>query len=77
MSGKGNQVQDEYLKKVIEQRTPMRILLTSGKDLRGFIKDSDAFTLVLDIGEGVELLVYKSAIAAIGPQSRPAPPKES
>ena len=62
-------IQDEYLKHLIAARTPVRVLLVSGKDLRGTIKSCDAFTLILDIG-GAELLVYKSAIAVLGPQSR-------
>jgi len=68
MSGKAS-IQDEYLKKLIANRIPVRVLLVSGKDLRGFIKSCDAFTLILDIG-GTELLVYKSAISVVGPQSR-------
>jgi len=68
MSGKAS-IQDEYLKKLIANRIPVRVLLVSGKDLRGFIKSCDAFTLILDIG-GTELLVYKSAISELGPQSR-------
>lgn len=68
MSGKGS-IQDDYLKKMITNRTPVRVLLNSGKDLRGLVKACDAFTLVLDIG-GTELLVYKSAISVLGPQSR-------
>lgn len=68
MSTKAN-LQDEYLKKAIANRTAMRLVLSSGKDLRGLIKGADAFTLLLDIG-GTELLVYKSSIAVIGPQGR-------
>jgi host factor-I protein len=68
MSGKAS-MQDEYLKKTIANRTPVRVLLVNGKDLRGLIKSCDAFTLILDIG-GVELLVYKSAVAVLGPQSQ-------
>ncbi|MEN6306048.1 MAG: RNA chaperone Hfq [Armatimonadia bacterium] len=62
-------IQDEYLKKLIANRSAVRVVLTNGKDLRGFIKSCDAFTILLDVGS-VELLVYKSAIAVLGPQSR-------
>jgi host factor-I protein len=68
MPGKGS-VQDDYLKQLITARTAVKIVLVNGKDLRGVIKSCDAFTLILDIG-GTELLVYKSAIAVLGPQSR-------
>lgn len=70
MATKGNTTQDDYLKAAIANRTAMRILLLSGKDLRGSIKACDAYTLTLDIGNGTELLVYKSAIGVIGPAGR-------
>lgn len=69
MSGK-NSMQEQYLRNQIEKRTVMRVLLTTGKDLRGIIKASDTFTLLMDIG-GTELLIYKSAIAAMGPAGKP------
>ena len=47
----------------------MKLVLTNGKELRGQIKGCDAFTVILDYS-GVELLVYKSAIAVLGPQGR-------
>jgi host factor-I protein len=68
MSAKAS-IQDEYLKKMIANRTGVRLVLTNGKDLRGVIKACDAFTVILDIG-GVELMVYKSSIAVLGPQGR-------
>lgn len=68
MSAKAS-IQDEYLKQLIAHRAAVRVVLINGKDLRGFIKSCDAFTLLLDVGN-VELLVYKSAIAVVGPQTR-------
>ena len=62
-------IQDDYLKKMISSRTAVRVLLVNGKDLKGVIKACDAFTVILDVG-GPELLVYKSAIAVVGPQTR-------
>ena len=59
-------IQDEFLNEARKADTPVRILLTSGKDLRGLIRSFDTFTLMLET-HGVKLLVYKSAIAAIGP----------
>lgn len=63
-------VQDEYLSKAVAGKTAMRVLLVSGKDLRGVIKATDTFTVLLDIGGGTDLLVYKSAIGVIGPAGR-------
>jgi len=47
----------------------VKLVLPNGKELRGTIKACDAFTVILDYS-GVELMVYKSAIAVLGPQGR-------
>ncbi|MGE5530970.1 MAG: RNA chaperone Hfq [Bacteroidota bacterium] len=68
MSAKAS-IQDEYLRRLIASHTSVKLVLTNGKELRGQIKACDAFTVLLDYS-GVELLVYKSAIAVLGPQGR-------
>jgi host factor-I protein len=68
MSAKAS-IQDEYLRKLIASHANVKVVLSNGKDLRGVIKACDAFTVILDYG-GVELMVYKSAIAVLGPQGR-------
>lgn len=69
MSAKGN-VQDAYLKMVSEQGQQVRISLVSGKEVRGQVKAFDAFTIIVTT-KGLEILVYKSAVAAIGPATTP------
>jgi host factor-I protein len=59
-------IQDEYLNEVRKADTPVRVLLTSGGDLRGVIRAFDTFTIILET-RGVKLLIYKSAVAAVGP----------
>ena len=68
MSAKAS-IQDEYLKRIITSRVIVKVVLNNGKELRGTVRACDAFTLVLDYN-GTELLVYKSAIAVLGPQGR-------
>lgn len=68
MSSKAS-IQDDYLKKLIASHTSVKLVLTNGKELRGVLKACDAFTVILDYS-GVELMVYKSAIAVLGPQGR-------
>ena len=65
MSTKGS-VQDEFLKKAADSQAVMRANLVSGKDISGRIKAFDNFTVVFAT-KGIEILVYKSAIAALGP----------
>ena len=59
-------VQDAYLKEVRANGEVLRLNLVSGKEVRGQIKAYDAFTILVTT-KGLSILVYKSAIAAIGP----------
>lgn len=64
-------VQDAYLQKAKENATNLRIVLLDGKKLMGAVKAFDAFTLLLHVDPGgADVLVYKSAIAVIGPAKR-------
>jgi RNA chaperone Hfq len=65
MSGKP-QVQDEYLNEVRTKKRPVEIVLLGGKSLRGIVEAFDTFTIKLRCRSDV-LLVFKSAIAVIGP----------
>jgi len=63
--GKGS-IQDEFLNHLRVANVPVKVLLLSGKELHGVIKAFDTFTIVLQC-DYTEVLVYKSAIAALGP----------
>jgi len=65
MSGKP-QVQDEYLNEARTKKRPVEIVLLGGKSLRGVVEAFDTFTIKLRCRSD-ELLVFKSAIAVIGP----------
>ncbi|MFP4248407.1 MAG: RNA chaperone Hfq [Armatimonadota bacterium] len=65
MSGKP-QVQDEYLNEVRTKKRPVEIVLLGGKSLKGVVEAFDTFTIRLRCRSDV-LLVFKSAIAVIGP----------
>ncbi len=65
MSGKPN-VQDEYLNEARTRKRPVEIVLLGGKSLRGIVEAFDTFTIKLRCRSDV-LLVFKSAIAGIGP----------
>ncbi|MGI5818279.1 MAG: RNA chaperone Hfq [Armatimonadota bacterium] len=65
MSGKP-QVQDEYLNEVRTKKRPVEIVLLGGRSLRGVVEAFDTFTIRLRCRSD-ELLVFKSAIAVIGP----------
>ena len=66
MSSAKDSVQETYLKEAVDQKKPVRINLANGKEIRGVITSYDTFTLIVNVKE-MGVLVYKSAIAAIGP----------
>jgi RNA chaperone Hfq len=60
------QVQDGYLNEVRKQKRPVEIVLLGGKTLRGIVTAFDTFTVRLRCKQD-DILVFKSAIAVIGP----------
>ena len=65
MSGKP-QVQDEYLNEARTKKQPVEIVLLGGRSLKGVVEAFDTFTIKLRCRRDV-LLVFKSAVAVIGP----------
>ena len=63
-------VQDAYLNEVLANGELLRLNLINGKEVRGHIKAYDAFTILVATRE-LSILVYKSAVAAIGPAAAP------
>ncbi|MFO7946758.1 MAG: RNA chaperone Hfq [Armatimonadota bacterium] len=68
MANKKGNVQDAYLERMRKKSTRIRVVLLDGKKLTGVVKAYDAFTLILTVDPGgADVLIYKSAIAVIGP----------
>jgi len=65
-------IQDEYLKRMQEKGVVVRIVMVNAKELVGTIGGFDAFTVLVSVGD-VEVMVYKSAIAVIGPTGSDKP----
>ena len=57
-------VQDGFLFQNLKAGAPVRLELMTGKQYDGAIKRFDKFALVLD-SQGIEILVYKHAVASI------------
>ena len=64
-------VQDEFLNDLRGSQTLAKVLLTCGRELNGYLKAFDAFTILLQF-ENADVLIYKSGIAALGPVGGPA-----
>ena len=60
------EVQDGYLNELRVSKREARIVLLDGKELRCVIKGFDAFTILASCKD-TDVLVFKSAIAVIGP----------
>lgn len=69
-------IQDNYLNELRKLEMPVRVLFSSGKELQGIITGFDPFTFTLEV-KGVELLVYKSAVAVIAPEAQHRPASTS
>ena len=61
--------QDDFLNELRKSNTLVHVTLLGGKELQGTVKAFDNFTVLLQTG-GISTLVYKHAIATIGPARR-------
>lgn len=59
-------VQDGFLFQGLKEARPMSVELLTGRTVIGRIRRFDRFAVVLEI-DGREQLVYKHAIASLGP----------
>jgi len=69
MENQNNQqvlIQDEILKKAMEEGKPITVFLTRGNRLSGKVKAFDRFCILLEIN-GEEQLVFKHAVSTIVP----------
>jgi host factor-I protein len=66
MNKSTNNLQDIFLNGARKNRIPVTTYLTSGFQIRGFVKGFDSFTVVID-SDGKQMLIYKHAISTITP----------
>ena len=65
-------LQDNFLNQLRKESIPVTLYLTSGVQLRGYVKGFDAFTVVLE-GQGKPpQLVYKHSIVSVAPVRHPS-----
>jgi host factor-I protein len=65
-TGKGLNLQDNYLNQLRKDKTPVVVYLTNGVRLKGIIKGFDNFVILLK--ENTQSLIYKHAISTIIPE---------
>jgi len=59
-------IQDKYLREMCDKGTVARVVMVNQQQLVGKIAGFDAFTILV-AAKGVQIMVYKSAVAVIGP----------
>ena len=70
--GSAPNIQNEFFNQVRKEKTRVALFLNSGKRLTGRIKSFDKFTLLLETSQG-EQIIFKHAVATVGPQVGPPP----
>jgi len=58
--------QDQLLRAVRKESMPVTIYLTSGFQIRGMIRNFDAYVIIVE-SDGKQQMVYKHAISTIVP----------
>jgi host factor-I protein len=68
MSDKGGMnIQDEFLNNARKEKTILAVFFTNGKKIIGKIKTFDRFTIMLELANKQEQLVFKHAISSMTP----------
>ena len=61
-------LQNTFLNRLRKEGIPVNIFLIKGTRLRGTVRSFDTFTILLE-NKGIQVLIYKQAIATIVPES--------
>lgn len=64
---KTNQLQDQLLTRVRQDKLPVTLFLMNGFQMRGLVTGCDLFTVVLTT-DGKQQMIYKHAISTIIPE---------
>ncbi|MDJ0839612.1 MAG: RNA chaperone Hfq [Acidobacteriota bacterium] len=63
----GMNIQDEFLNAARKERTILAVFFTNGKKIIGKIKNFDRFTILLELANKQEQLVFKHAVSSMTP----------
>ncbi|MGB9679736.1 MAG: RNA chaperone Hfq [Thermoanaerobacteraceae bacterium] len=61
-------LQDVFLNQVRKEQVPVTIYLTNGVPLKGIVKGFDNYTIVLELEDKQQMLIFKSAVSSITPK---------
>ena len=60
-------IQDEFLNHARKERVILAVFFTNGKKIIGKVKNFDRFTILLELANKQEQLVFKHAISSMTP----------
>jgi host factor-I protein len=58
-------LQDIILNQLRRDKTPAVIVVNSGKEITGVVKGFDSYTLILDLQNGGQIMVYKHNLISV------------
>ena len=68
---KEDTMQDQFLRQLRLERTPVTVFLVNGFQIRGVVTGSDSFSVFM-LSDGKQEMIYKHAISTIMP-AEPVP----
>jgi host factor-I protein len=60
-------IQDDYLNKARKEKIILAVFFTNGKKIIGRVKNFDRFTILLELANKQEQLIFKHAISSMTP----------
>ena len=63
---KDETMQDQFLRQLSLERTPVTVFLVNGFQIRGVVTGSDSFSVFM-LSDGKQEMIYKHAISTIMP----------
>jgi host factor-I protein len=69
--GAAPNIQNEYFNQARREKRRLAVFLTTGRRITGRIRSFDRFTILMETAQG-EQMIFKHAIATVGPVAAPA-----
>jgi len=58
-------LQDIILNQLRRDKTPAKVVVSSGNEIIGVVKGFDSYTLILDLKDGGQIMIYKHNLISV------------
>ena len=58
-------LQDIILNQLRRDKTPAKVVVNTGIEITGIIKGFDSYTLILDLNDGGQIMIYKHNLISV------------